>query len=62
MVGKLLKMGFKVIIIGGVELEDIKFFKDILIYIFIVGRLLCDVENFELVVKVFKDEFVKYWS
>lgn len=55
-------MGFKVIIIGGVELEDIKFFKDILIYIFIVGRLLCDVENFELAVKVFKDEFVKYWS
>lgn len=36
-------MGFKVIVIGGLVLEDLLLFKGILIYVFIVGCSICDV-------------------
>ncbi|WP_027334327.1 3-keto-L-gulonate-6-phosphate decarboxylase UlaD [Mycoplasma elephantis] len=61
-VKRLSKDGFKVTITGGVELEDIKLFKDIPIYIFIAGRALRDSKDPEKAAKEFKDEFTKYWK
>ncbi|AJR12254.1 Probable 3-keto-L-gulonate-6-phosphate decarboxylase [Mesomycoplasma dispar] len=61
-VKKLADHGFKVTITGGVEVEDIKLFKGIPIYIFIAGRSIRDAENPEAKAKEFKDEFKKYWS
>ncbi|UUD37231.1 Probable 3-keto-L-gulonate-6-phosphate decarboxylase [Mycoplasmopsis californica] len=61
-VSRLAKDGFKVTITGGVELEDIKLFKDIPVFIFIAGRALRDAANPEKAAKEFKDEFAKYWK
>ncbi|MBN3534834.1 3-keto-L-gulonate-6-phosphate decarboxylase UlaD [Mycoplasma procyoni] len=61
-VKKLADMGFKVTVTGGVEVEDIKLFKDIPIYIFIAGRSIRDAADPEQAAKEFKDEFKKYWS
>ncbi|TDV24190.1 3-hexulose-6-phosphate synthase [Mycoplasmopsis mustelae] len=61
-VAKLAKMGFKVTVTGGVEIEDIKLFKDIPIFIFIAGRSIRDAKNPEMAAKEFKDEFKKYWK
>ncbi len=55
-------MGFKVTITGGISLQDIEFFKDINVYIFIVGRSIRDAENPELEAKKFKDEIIKYYG
>ncbi|OYD26447.1 3-dehydro-L-gulonate-6-phosphate decarboxylase [Mycoplasma testudineum] len=59
---KLCDLGFKVTITGGVELEDIKLFKDYPIYIFIAGRSIRDAKNPELAAKAFQDEIAKYWA
>ncbi|WP_404924239.1 3-keto-L-gulonate-6-phosphate decarboxylase UlaD [Mesomycoplasma hyopneumoniae] len=61
-VKKLANLGFKVTITGGVEVEDIKLFKDIPIYIFIAGRSIRDAKDPEAKAKGFKDEFKKYWT
>lgn len=61
-VKKLANCGFKITITGGVEVEDIKLFKDIPIYIFIAGRSIRDAKDPEAKAKEFKDEFKKYWS
>ncbi|MBG0730795.1 3-keto-L-gulonate-6-phosphate decarboxylase UlaD [Mycoplasma sp. 'Moose RK'] len=61
-VRRLADMGFKVTITGGVEVEDIKLFKDIPIYIFIAGRSIRDAKDPEAKAKEFKDEFKKYWK
>ncbi|UWD34341.1 3-keto-L-gulonate-6-phosphate decarboxylase UlaD [Mesomycoplasma molare] len=61
-VKKLANMGFKVTVTGGVEVEDIKLFKDIPIFIFIAGRSIRDAADPELAAKEFKDEFKKYWK
>ncbi|CAT04950.1 Probable 3-keto-L-gulonate-6-phosphate decarboxylase [Mesomycoplasma conjunctivae] len=61
-VAKLAQKGFKVTVTGGVEVADIKLFKDIPIYIFIAGRSIRDAKDPELAAKEFKDEFKKYWK
>lgn len=61
-VKRLANEGFKVTVTGGVEVEDIKLFKDIPIYIFIAGRSIRDAADPKLAAKEFKDEFKKYWK
>ena len=58
---KLADMGFKMTITGGITVEDIKFFKDIPIYIFIAGRAIRDADSPTAAAKAFKAEFAKYW-
>ncbi|UVD81883.1 3-keto-L-gulonate-6-phosphate decarboxylase UlaD [Mycoplasma iguanae] len=58
---KLVDLGFLVTVTGGVELEDIKYFKDLPIYIFIAGRSIRDAKDPAAAAKAFKDEFNKYW-
>lgn len=60
-VGKLVDLGFLVTVTGGVALEDIKFFKDYPIHIFIAGRSIRDAQDPALAAKQFKEEFDKYW-
>lgn len=60
-VRKLIELGFKVSITGGVEKEDIKFFKDFPIYIFIAGRSIRDAADPAQSAREFKEEIAKYW-
>lgn len=59
---KLCQMGFKVTVTGGIEVNDISFFKDLPIYIFIAGRSIRDASNPIDVAKAFHKEFEKYWG
>ncbi len=59
---KLMGMGLKVSLAGGVSIDDIKFFKDLDIYIFIVGRSIRDAADPNAAAKNFKLEIDKYWS
>lgn len=61
-VKRLSEMGFKVTVTGGVEVADIKLFKDIPIFIFIAGRSIRDAKDPKAAAKEFKDEFKKYWK
>ncbi|NQZ65902.1 MAG: 3-keto-L-gulonate-6-phosphate decarboxylase UlaD [Mycoplasmatales bacterium] len=56
------EMGFKVTITGGISLKDIEFFKDVNVYIFIVGRSIRDAENLSLEAQKFKDQIDKYYA
>lgn len=55
-------MGFKVIVIGGLVLEDLLLFKGILIYVFIVGCSICDAAFLVEVVCQFKCFIVELWG
>lgn len=59
---KLCEMGFKVTVTGGIEVDDISFFKDLPIYIFIAGRSIRDATNPIEVARSFHKEFEKYWG
>ncbi|MDK2819765.1 MAG: 3-keto-L-gulonate-6-phosphate decarboxylase UlaD [Mycoplasmataceae bacterium] len=58
---RLIKIGFKITLTGGITVKDIAFFKGLPIEIFIGGRALRDAPNPELAAKEFKDEIAKYW-
>ena len=55
-------MGFKVTITGGISLEDISFFKEINVYIFIVGRSIRNADSPAKAAKEFKGEINKYYE
>ncbi|WP_027119336.1 3-keto-L-gulonate-6-phosphate decarboxylase UlaD [[Mycoplasma] testudinis] len=61
-VKRLADMGFNVTVTGGIDVEDIKLFKGIPIYIFIAGRTIRDAKNPELAAKELQDEIAKYWK
>ena len=61
-IAHLANMGFKVTVTGGIQVEDIKLFKDIPIYIFIAGRSIYEAKNPAAVAQDFQMEFKKYWS
>lgn len=61
-IAKLVKLGYKVTVTGGLVLEDIKLFKDFPIYIFVAGRSIRDAANPELAAKEMQDEIGKYWK
>ncbi|MDI4567877.1 MAG: 3-dehydro-L-gulonate-6-phosphate decarboxylase [Mycoplasma sp.] len=58
---KLIDLGFELSITGGIEIEDISFFKELPIYIFIVGRTIREDSRPNIKAKNFKDEIAKYW-
>ncbi len=60
-VKRLCEMGFKVTITGGVNVEDVKLFKDFPIYVFIAGRAIRDAADPAAAARAFKAEFAKYW-
>ena len=61
-VRRLCEMGFQVTVTGGIAVADIRFFKDLPIYIFIAGRSIRDAKDPVAAAREFKAEFAKYWS
>lgn len=53
---RLIDIGFKVSVTGGLELETVKLFKDLDIFAFIAGRNLREVENSAYAARAFKEE------
>ncbi|VBB09836.1 aldolase-type tim barrel [Lucifera butyrica] len=60
-VGRLCEMGFQVTVTGGVTVEDVRFFKELPIYVFIAGRSIRDAADPRQAARQFKEEFAKYW-
>lgn len=58
---KLVDMGFKVSVTGGLEKETVQLFKGIDVYTFIAGRGIRDADDPALAAREFKDEISKYW-
>lgn len=61
-VQKLIKMGFKVSVTGGLELDTLKLFKGMDIYCFIAGRSLRDAESPKAEAQRWQEEISKIWG
>ena len=59
---KLVEMGFKVSVTGGLEKETLKLFKGIDVYTFIAGRGIRDAKDPAQAARDFKEEIAKYWK
>ena len=59
---KLVEMGFKVSVTGGLEKETLKLFKGIDVYTFIAGRGIRDAKDPAQAARDFKEEIAKYWD
>ena len=59
---KLIEMGFKVSVTGGLELDTLKLFKGMDIYCFIAGRSLRDAENPKKEAIKWKEEIKRIWG
>ena len=60
-VGKLCNMGFQVTVTGWIAVEDIRFFKEYPVFVFIAGRSIRDAQDPVTAARQFKAEFAKYW-
>ena len=59
---KLVEMGFKVSVTGGLEKETLKLFKGIDVYTFIAGRRIREASDPAQAAREFKEEIDKYWD
>ena len=59
---KLVEMGFKVSVTGGLEKETLKLFKGIDVYTFIAGRGIREASDPAQAARDFKEEIAKYWG
>ena len=59
---KLVEMGFKVSVTGGLEKETLKLFKGINVYTFIAGRGIREASDPAQAAREFKEEIDKYWD
>lgn len=59
---KLIDMGFKVSVTGGLELETLKLFEGIPVYTFIAGRSIRDAEDPAKAARAFKEEIHRIWG
>ena len=59
---KLVEMGFKVSVTGGLEKETLKLFKGIDVYTFIAGRGIREAADPAQAARDFKEEIAKYWD
>ena len=61
-VKKLIDMGFRVSVTGGLSVETLKLFKGIDVYVFIAGRGITEADNPESAAREFKDEIKRIWG
>ena len=61
-VKKLIEMGFRVSVTGGLSTETLKLFKGVDVFTFIAGRGITEAENPAQAAREFKEEIAKYWS
>lgn len=59
---RLANKGFRVSITGGLDIDEIKLFKDIPVYCFIVGRKICKDLDPKRVAKEYKNEILRVFS
>lgn len=60
MIKRLIDLGFKVTVTGGLVAEDLHLFKDLDVYIFVGGRALRDGKDPALAAKTFREEIDRY--
>lgn len=61
-VKKLIEMGFRVSVTGGLEVETLKLFKELPVYTFITGRGITATANPQESAQAFKDEIYRIWG
>lgn len=61
-VGKLIEMGFKVSVTGGLDVDTLKLFKDLDVYTFIAGRGITAASNPAQAATAFKAEIKRIWG
>lgn len=61
-VKKLIEMGFRVSVTGGLDVETLKLFKGVAVYTFITGRGITAAENPKAAAQAFKDEIEHIWG
>lgn len=61
-VKKLIEMGLKVSVTGGLTLETVELFKGIDVYTFIAGRGITEAENPAQAAREFKEKIREYWG
>lgn len=61
-VKKLIEMGFRVSVTGGLDVSTLELFKGIDVYTFIAGRGITEAENPALAAKAFKDKIREIWG
>ena len=61
-VKKLIEMGFRVSVTGGLSTETLKLFKGVDVFTFIAGRGITEAENSAQAAREFKEEIAKYWK
>jgi 3-dehydro-L-gulonate-6-phosphate decarboxylase len=61
-VKELIKMGFKVSVTGGLEVETLKLFEGIDVYTFITGRGITGADNPVQAATEFKNEIIRIWG
>lgn len=61
-VKKLIEMGFKVSVTGGLTVDTLKLFKGVPVFTFIAGRAITGQEDPHAAAKALRDEITKYWG
>lgn len=61
-VKKLVEMGFKVSVTGGLDVSTLKLFEGVDVYTFIAGRGITEAENPAAAAREFKDEIKRIWG
>lgn len=61
-VKKLINMGFKVSVTGGLNIETIELFEGVDVYTFIFGRAITEADNPSQSAKEIKDKIIELWS
>jgi 3-keto-L-gulonate-6-phosphate decarboxylase len=60
-IGKLIDMGFKISVAGGLSLDMVRFFKDVDISVFVIGRAIREDADPIAAARKFREEINKYW-
>ncbi|MBP2099431.1 3-keto-L-gulonate-6-phosphate decarboxylase UlaD [Enterococcus rivorum] len=61
-VKKLIEMGFRVSVTGGLDVETLKLFEGVAVYTFITGRGITAAEDPKAAAQAFKDEIDRIWG
>lgn len=61
-VKKLIEMGFKVSVTGGLTVDTLKLFKGVPVFTFIAGRAITGADDPHAAAKALRDEITKYWG
>ena len=61
-VKKLIEMGFRVSVTGGLNVDTLKLFEGVDVFTFIAGRGITEAENPALAARAFKDEIKRIWG